>query len=99
MLKDEKGDLIADSQSTVARWRNHVSQLLNVHGVNDVRQAEIHTPEPPVPEPSAFEMEMAIEELTGHKSLSIDQIPAELINAKGRKIHSQIHKLINSTVF
>ena len=83
--------MIADSQSTVARWRNHVSQLLNVHGLNDVRQAEIHTAGPLVPEPSAFEMEMTIEELTRHKSLGIDQIPAELINAKGRKNHSQIH--------
>jgi hypothetical protein len=27
----------------LARWRNHFSQLLNVYGVNDVRQAEIHT--------------------------------------------------------
>jgi hypothetical protein len=42
-LKDEKGDLITDTQSIVARWRNHFSQLLNVHGVNDVRQAEIQT--------------------------------------------------------
>jgi hypothetical protein len=34
---------------------------LNVHWVNDVRQTEIHTAEPPVPEPTAFEVEMAIE--------------------------------------
>jgi len=32
-----------------------------VHGVNDVRQAEIHTTEPLLSEPSAFEAEMAIE--------------------------------------
>jgi hypothetical protein len=36
---------------------------LNVHEVNDVRQTEIHTAEPPVPEPRAFEFEMAIEKL------------------------------------
>ena len=34
---------------------------VNVHGVNDVRQTEIHTAEPLVLEPSAFEVEMAIE--------------------------------------
>jgi len=34
-----------------------------VHGVNDVRQAEIHTAEPLVPEPSAFEDEMVIKKL------------------------------------
>jgi hypothetical protein len=45
VVKDEKGDLVADSHSTsiLARWRNHFFQLLNVHGVNDVRQTEIHT--------------------------------------------------------
>jgi hypothetical protein len=34
----------------MARWRNYFSQLLNVYEVNDVRQAEIHTAEPLVPE-------------------------------------------------
>jgi len=50
MVNDEKGDLVADSYSIFARWRNHFSQLLNIHGVNDVRQTEIHTAEPLVPE-------------------------------------------------
>jgi len=36
---------------------------LNVHGVNDIRQTEIHTTEPLVPEPSAFEVEMGVEKL------------------------------------
>jgi hypothetical protein len=54
---------------------------LNVHGVDDVRQAEIHTAEPLVPEPSAFEVELAIQKLKSHKSPGIDQIPAELIKA------------------
>jgi len=36
---------------------------LNVHEVNDVRQAEIHTVEPLVPEPSALEVELASEKL------------------------------------
>jgi hypothetical protein len=51
VVKDEKGDLVADSHSILARWRNHCSQLLNIHGVNDVRQTEVHTAEPIVPEP------------------------------------------------
>jgi hypothetical protein len=50
-----------DSHSILVRWRNLFSQLLTVHGVNDVRQTEIHTAEPLVPELSAFEFEMAIE--------------------------------------
>jgi hypothetical protein len=67
---------------------------LNVHGVIEVRQAEIHTAEPLVPEPNALEVELAIEKLKSHKSPGIDQIPAELIKAGGRTIHCAIHKLI-----
>jgi hypothetical protein len=84
VVKDEKGDLVADSHSILARWRNHFSQLFNIHGVNDVRQTEVHTAEPLVPEPSAFEVEMAIEKLKRHKSPGTDQIPTELIKAGGR---------------
>jgi hypothetical protein len=45
----------------VARWRSYFSQLFSIHGVNDVRQTEIHTAEPLVPDPNAFEVEMAVE--------------------------------------
>jgi hypothetical protein len=37
IVKDEEGDLIADSHSLMAKWRNYFSQILNVHGVSDVR--------------------------------------------------------------
>jgi hypothetical protein len=67
ILKDEKDDLAADSHSTLARWRNHISKLLNRHGVNDVKQTELQTVEPLVPEPSAFEFELAIEKLKSKK--------------------------------
>jgi len=46
IMWDEKCDLFADSHIVLARWRNYFSQLLNVHGVNDVRQREIHTAGP-----------------------------------------------------
>jgi len=80
----------------LAKWRNHFSQLLNIQGVNDVRLTEIHTAEPLVPEPSAFEVEVAIEKLKRHKSPGTDQILAKLINAGGRKIRFEIHELTNS---
>jgi len=67
-----------------------------VHGVNDVRQTEIHTAGPVVPEPSAFHFELAVEKLKSHKSPGIDQIPAELIKAGGRTIRCEIHKIITS---
>jgi hypothetical protein len=38
----------------------YFSQLLIVHRVSDVRQIEIHTAEPLVPDPSPFEVENAI---------------------------------------
>ena len=58
--------MVADSHSILARWRNPFSQLLNVHGVNVVRLTEIHTAEPLVREPSAFDVEMAIKKLKRH---------------------------------
>ena len=91
-----RDDLFTDSYSILARWRNHFSHILNVHLVIDVRQTEIHTTEPLVPEPSAFEVEMAIEKLKRHKSQGTNKIPAEMIQAGGRSIRSEIHKLINS---
>jgi len=61
-----------------------------------INESEIHTAEPLVPEPRAFEIEMATEKLKRHKSPGTDQIPAELITAGCRTIHCEIHKLIIS---
>jgi len=79
-VKDKKGDFVIASHSILTRWRNHFSQLLNVHWVNDVRQTEIHTAEPLVPEPSASEVELAIEKPKSYQSQGIDQIAAEVSN-------------------
>jgi hypothetical protein len=78
MVKAENGDLLAGSHSILNRRKNYFCQLLNVHGVNDVWQTEIHTAEPLVPEPSSSEVEIAIEKLKRYKSPGIDQIPAEV---------------------
>ena len=71
IVKDEEGDLVADSHSIMTRWKNYFSQFLNVYGAKDVRQEEIHKAEPLVPEPSVFEVELAIEKLktTNHQVL------------------------------
>ena len=47
VVKDEDDDLIADSYSIVARWRKNFSQVLNVHGVSDIKHTDtcIHTAE------------------------------------------------------
>ena len=91
IVRNEKGHLVTDCHGILARWRNHFSELFSIHGVNDVRQTEIHTAEPLVPEPSAFEVEMATEKLKSHESPGIDQIPAG-----GKKISYEINKLIIS---
>jgi hypothetical protein len=50
---------------------------------SDVRQIQIHTVEPLVPDHSRFEVEIAITNLKRYKSPGSDQIPAELIQAGG----------------
>jgi hypothetical protein len=47
-----------------------------------------------VPEPNASEVVAAIQKLKSYKSPGVDQIPAELIQAGGKKLHLEIHKLI-----
>jgi hypothetical protein len=58
-VKDENGDLVGDSHNILSMWKNYFCQLLNVHRVSDVRQIEIHTAEPLVPDPSPFKVEIA----------------------------------------
>jgi hypothetical protein len=59
IVKDETGDLLADSH-ILNKWKIYFSQLLNIHRVGNVRQIEIHTAELLVPDPSPFEVEIAI---------------------------------------
>jgi hypothetical protein len=60
LVRDENGDLLANSDKILNRWQNYLSQLLNINSVSDVRQIEIHTAKPLVPGPSHLEVEMAI---------------------------------------
>jgi len=67
IIKDENGNLLTDPQSVSNRWKNFFKQVLNVHGVHDVRQMDIHTAEPLVPETSLVEDEIAIGKLRREK--------------------------------
>jgi hypothetical protein len=88
IVNDDKNDWFADSHSILARCKNYFSRLLNVHVVNNVRQTEIHTAEPLMPEPSVSEYELAIEKLkvTDHQVLikyhhnCLRQLAVRLIN-------------------
>jgi hypothetical protein len=62
-VKDENGDLLADSHNILKTQKSCFSHLMNVHNVSDVRQIEVHMAEPLVPVPSSFEVEMAIVKL------------------------------------
>jgi hypothetical protein len=100
LVKDERGDLLADPQKILNWWKNYLCQLLNVHGAGGVRQTEMHTAEPFVPEASATESEVAIGKLKSYKSQSVDQIPAEIIQGVwgggGETLRSEIHNFIKS---
>jgi hypothetical protein len=82
--------------SVFNRWKNFFNQVLNVHGVHDVRQMDIHMAEPSVPEPSLVKVEIAIGKLKRYKSSGTDWSPAKLIKAGGETTCSKIHKLIHS---
>jgi hypothetical protein len=94
LVKDERGDLLADPQKILTRWKNYFCQILNVQGPGGIKQTEIHTAEPFVPKPTAAEFEVAIRKTKRYKAPGSDQIPAELIQAQGETLHSEIHILI-----
>jgi hypothetical protein len=56
LMKDENGELLADSNNISNRWKKYFPQLLNVHNVSDVRRIQVHTSEPLVPGPSHLEV-------------------------------------------
>jgi hypothetical protein len=92
-VKDESGDLLADSHNIL---NSTTFLLLNVRNVSDVRQIEIHTAEPFTNGPSRFEAETAIAKSKKYKLPGSDQIPAELIQAGNETLLAAIHKFINS---
>jgi hypothetical protein len=92
-VKDENSDLLAYSDNILNRWKNYYSLLLNTRRASDVRQTKIHTAESLVPDPSPFQVELAIAKLKRYKSPGSNQIPAELIQAGGEMLRSKIRKL------
>jgi hypothetical protein len=59
-----------------------------------VRQTEMHTAEPFVPQPSASQVELTTERLKRFITPDVDQILAELLQAGVETLHSEICKLI-----
>ena len=50
VVKDDKGYLLLFLLSILNKWMNHFPQQLNIYGVNNFGQTEIHTAEKQVPE-------------------------------------------------
>jgi hypothetical protein len=92
LAKDNICDLLAVSHNILNRWKNCFCLLLNVHRVSDVTYVEIHTAEPLVPDPRPSEIEIAIAKLKRDQASGGDQIPAELIQAGGEILRSEICK-------
>jgi hypothetical protein len=63
------------------RWKQFFNQALNVHGVHDVKQMDIHRAKPLVAEPSLVKVEITIGKLKRYKYPGSDQILAELIKS------------------
>ncbi|KAJ4449581.1 hypothetical protein ANN_00984 [Periplaneta americana] len=61
---------------------------------NDRDEIQIQTAEPFIPEPTLYEVEIAIENLKNYKSPGIDKIPSELIQKGGSALSNEIYKLI-----
>jgi hypothetical protein len=97
LVKDNRGDPTCGSSKILNRWKNYFFQLLKVHREYGVRENEMHTAKPFVPQPSASEVEVAIGKLKRYSSPCVDQIRAELIEAGVETLHWEIPKLIKLT--
>jgi hypothetical protein len=92
-INDENGNLLADPQRVLSTSKKFSNQVLNAHGIYDVRQMDIHTAEPLVPEPSLVEVEITVGKLESYKSPGTDHIPANLIKSVGEILCSEMNKL------
>jgi hypothetical protein len=67
----------------------HFRQLLDLCGVNDVWQTDVHTAEQAVHEPSVAEVQVNNENIRRRKSLSFSKIVLEMIKAANRTVRSE----------
>jgi len=58
---------VAESHSILARWRNHFSKLLNLHGVNEGRQKY-----------TVFEVALAVDKLKSYKNATFCSSPSKI---------------------
>jgi hypothetical protein len=90
--------LVSSPHNPEVRTRGWINgRLLNIYGVNDVRQNEIYTAE--CLSLMTWEVEMATERFKRYKSPVTDQIPGAMIQAGCRTLCSVMRKLITVSLF
>jgi hypothetical protein len=60
LVKNMRCYLLMDPHTVLNRWKNYFCQLLNIPGAGAVRQTEVQTVKPFVPESSVSEVEVAM---------------------------------------
>jgi hypothetical protein len=60
LVKDEKGDMLADYHNILNSYENYFSQLWNLRTVGNVRQMEMYLVKPLLPELSPSEVEIVM---------------------------------------
>jgi hypothetical protein len=93
-VKNENGDLLADSQIFSNRWKNYSSHLMNVCIVSYVRRIT-HRDEPLEPGAGLPDVEIAIAKFKVPESPGSDEILVELVQAGegGETLLSAFHKV------
>jgi hypothetical protein len=60
LLRDRRASLLADPHKVLNRWKNYFCQLLNVQGADSVRQTEMQTAKPFLPQPMSVKMRLQL---------------------------------------
>jgi len=93
MIRNERGDLEADSTKIVGVWKSYFDKLLNVHN-GEQTKIEIHTAEQWISEPSEVEIEMSVKK---SKITRNRQYSSQINKAGGTALIKELSKLISAT--
>jgi hypothetical protein len=72
LVKDENGDLLAESNTILNRRKSCFSHLLNVYYICEIKQIETYTAGPLVPGLSHIDFHISIAKLENYKSPGSD---------------------------
>ncbi|CAF4160208.1 unnamed protein product [Rotaria sordida] len=101
-IQDKEGNILNNSRDRMVRWKEHFSELLNVHSNIDQSILQNITPSTiPVMEqirqdklPSLNEVKEAINKMKSGKAPGIDSISVDLLKVGGEPIAIWLHEII-----